>query len=449
MSQPSTVRIRPTGRFSGDLALPGDKSLAHRALIFGALADGNQVVSGLPAGGDVASTRDCLQRLGVRFEPEASGLRIIPPAAWRSGADLDCGNSGTTARLLCGLLVGLGLSARLTGDASLSRRPMGRVATPLRLLGGRITTTNSGLPIQVEPGPLAGVDIDLPIASAQVKSAVLLAGLFATGSTSVSEPAASRDHTERMLAAMGADLRREAGRISVRGRAARADGSGGHGPVLGGLSLALPGDLSTAAFFLVAAAAIPGARLTVRRIGVNPTRTGLVELLRTMGGNIEMSHRHDQAGEPVADLTVEAGPLRAATIGGPLIPQLIDELPVVAVLATRANGTTLVRDAAELRHKESDRIATTVGMLRRMGADITERDDGFEVHGPCVLRGAAVESGGDHRLAMALAIAGLLADGETTITGAEAAAVSHPGFWTDLALLAGSDTIQMLPGQTP
>jgi 3-phosphoshikimate 1-carboxyvinyltransferase len=449
MSEPLRMRIRPTVRFSGELTLPGDKSLAHRALILGALANGEQIVSGLPPGGDVASTQRCLEQLGVRFAPDASGLRVLPPEVWRHEMDLDCGNSGTTARLLSGMIAGLGLSVRLTGDESLSDRPMERVAAPLRRLGGRVKTTDGHLPLRLEPGQLIGTHIDLPVASAQVKSAVLLAGLFATGTTSVSEPAASRDHTELMLEAMGANLRRDGRRTTVSGRGSFRSGGKNIEPVLNGLNLDLPGDLSTAAFFLAAAAAIPGARLTLRHVGTNPTRTGILDLMRAMGANIEVVEKGHQAGEPVADLQIKAGSLRATAVGGTMIPRLIDELPILAVLATQAAGLTVVRDAGELRHKESDRIVSTVTMLAKLGADIREREDGFEVHGPCTLRGGSVDSGGDHRLTMALAIAGLLAEGETVVSGAEAASVSHPEFWSNLARLTGPETIQSEPGHTP
>ncbi|HOX25775.1 MAG TPA: 3-phosphoshikimate 1-carboxyvinyltransferase [Candidatus Krumholzibacteria bacterium] len=429
--------VKQCERLAGELRMPGDKSVAHRVLILGALADGAMRIRGLPQGGDVASTRRCLEALGAGFVAEAGGLRVVPPDSWRRDVRLDCGNSGTTTRLLAGVLAGLGVPAVLDGDASLRRRPMSRVTEPLARLGARVTSNPDGLlPLRIEAGdgPLRGARIDVAVASAQVKSAILLAGLFAEGETTVVEPAPTRDHTERLLAAMGADVRRDGLAITVRGNESGAN--------LRGLDLDLPGDISTAAFFLVAATLVPDARVTLRGVGTNPTRTGVLDALAAMGARIKITGKRDAGGEPVADLTVKTAPLRATTVEGALVPRLIDELPVLAVLATQAWGTTLVRDAAELRHKESDRIATTVSQLRQLGAEIDEHRDGFSIHGPTPLHGGEVTADGDHRLAMALAVAGLVATGETVITGAEAAAVSYPAFWEDLAQLAGPGIVR-------
>ncbi len=423
----------------GELRLPGDKSLAHRALMFGALADGAMTVRNLPPGGDVQSTRRCLADLGVGFSDTPDGLRISPPEQWIAGRTLDCGNSGTTTRLLAGLLAGLNLGAILDGDASLRRRPMRRVADPLRLLGASVATGLDGcLPLRIDAvdGPLQPTRVELVVASAQVKSAVLLAGLFAGGPVTVVEPQLSRDHTERMLAAMGAGVARDGLAVTVPGGGVR----------LRGLDLDLPGDISTAAFYLVAGAMNPDARIVVRGVGVNPTRTGILDVMQAMGAGVRVAGDREAGGEPVADLTVQPSRLVATEIGGAIIPRLIDELPILAVLATAAVGETVVRDAGELRHKESDRITTTVTQLRRLGADIDEREDGFVVRGPSRLRGAAVEAGGDHRLAMALAVAGLQADGETVIDGADAASVSHPAFWDDLRRLAGPGAVRLEAG---
>jgi len=430
--------VRQSERLAGELRVPGDKSLAHRALLFGALADGAMRVRGLPAGGDVGSTRRCLEALGATFVPEADGsLRVLPPEPWRRDVRLDCGNSGTTTRLLAGVLAGLGVPAVLDGDESLRRRPMRRVTEPLGRLGAQVATGPGGLlPLRVEtPGtPLRGQRLELAVASAQVKSALLLAGLHAVGETTVVEPAPSRDHTERLLAAMGAALRRDGLAVTIAGRERNAP--------LRGLDLELPGDLSTAAFFLVAGSLVPDADLTLRAVGTNPTRTGILDVLAAMGARVTVTGEREVGGEPVADLRVVTAPLCATTIAGPLVPRLIDELPVLAVLATQAWGETVVRDAAELRHKESDRIAVTVAQLRRLGADITELEDGFRVRGPTPLAGGEVQADGDHRLAMALAVAGLVARGETVVTGAEAAAVSHPAFWDDLVRLGGPGTVR-------
>jgi 3-phosphoshikimate 1-carboxyvinyltransferase len=434
--------IRGQATVTGEVRLPGDKSLAHRALILGALADGELRVRGLPSGGDIVSTRRCLETLGAVFEPlTGGGLRVIPPDPWRPDQTLDCGNSGTTARLLTGVLAGLGLPCTLVGDASLSRRPMRRVAEPLRRLGAAVATGEDGcLPLRIAPprGRLEGARLELPVASAQVKSAALLAGLRGHGPTTVVEPARSRDHTERLLSAMGVPVTREGLAATVPGLDAA-----GRPPRLRGLSLDLPGDISTAAFFLAAGAMLPGASVVLRGVGVNPTRTGVLDALHAMGAAIKLANERDAGGEPVADLALAASPLRAVEVAGELVPRLIDELPILAVAATAAAGTTVVRDAAELRHKESDRIATTVTQLTRLGAKIEEHPDGFTVHGPAALRGAPVDAGGDHRLAMALAVAALAATGETVIAGAEAAAVSHPGFWEDLGRLAGPGVVRL------
>lgn len=428
-------RVSATTRLHGTVRPPGDKSLAHRALILGALGDRPLIVGGLPPGQDVASTRRCLAALGVGFDDLAADrVRVTPPRAWNRNRALDCGNSGTTARLLTGLLAGLGLEASLDGDASLRRRPMGRLAAPLRQLGARLATADGGLlPLVIDAadGPLDGGQVELPVASAQLKSALLLAGLHARAPVTVREPALSRDHTERLLTGFGAAIVRDGLAVTITPRP---------GP-LRAQDLDLPGDLSTAAFFLVAATVVPGAVVTLKDVGVNPTRTGALDVMRAMNARIATQRLREVAGEPVADLAATSAPLAGVTIAGDLVPRLIDELPILAVLATQAHGATVVHDAAELRHKESDRIATTVRELRKLGASIDEHDDGFTVQGPTPLHGAEVAAEGDHRLAMALAVAGLIARGTTTIHGAECAAVSHPGFWDDLAALTGPGVV--------
>lgn len=428
--------VRQTGCVLGTVRPPGDKSLAHRALILGALSDLPVTVRGLPPGEDVASTRRCLETLGVEFIDLGPGqVRVQPPAAWRRGCHLDCGNSGTTARLLAGVLAGLGVPAVLDGDESLRQRPMRRIAGPLTEIGARVTTAQGGrLPLRVDdPGvPVRGGRAVLAVASAQVKSALLLAGLHASAPVVVTEPAASRDHTERLLAGFGVEIMRDGLTVTILPQKER----------LRARDLDLPGDISTAAFFLVAGAALPGSAVTLQGVGVNPTRTGVLDVMRAMGAHIVELNRRDMAGEPVADLEVTSTPLRGTVMEGALIPRLIDEVPILAVLATQAQGVTVVHDATELRYKESDRITATVRELRKLGADIHERDDGLEVRGPTPLHGAAVAAGGDHRLAMALAVAGLLADGVTSIDGSEVASVSHPGFWDDLERLGGDGTVR-------
>jgi 3-phosphoshikimate 1-carboxyvinyltransferase len=336
---------------------------------------------------------------------------------------LDCGNSGTTMRLLAGLLAGFPHFTVLSGDGSLRSRPMRRVAEPLRLMGARVDGREQGTraPLAIRGGGLQGIDYRLPVASAQVKSALLLAGLRARGETVVREPLPSRDHTERMLAAMGAGISLERGRITIT-----------PGFRLRPLDLRVPGDFSSAAFWLVAATVVPGSQLGVRGVGVNPTRTGLLAVLDRMGAEIRLHQRRQVQGEPVADLVAGSSRLRAARVEAPEIPGLIDELPVLAVAMALAEGTSEVRGASELRVKETDRIRTVCEGLRALGADIEERQDGFVIRGGRPLRGARVSSQGDHRLAMALAVAGLAAEGETVIEGAEAVEVSYPAFWQHL-----------------
>jgi 3-phosphoshikimate 1-carboxyvinyltransferase len=421
--------------------VPGDKSIAHRALILGALADGapgndaagdrlpggrTHTVTGLPESADVASTAECLRRLGCSIERDAAGLVHVTPGAMQ-GCALDAGNSGTTTRLLAGLIAGKGLDCTIDGDGSLRLRPMRRIAEPLGLMGAKVVTAESGgLPMRIRGGKLKGITYPLPVASAQVKSCILIAGLFASGTTTVIEPAPTRDHTELMLAAMGVPVIRDGNAVTVKG-----------GARLQGVDVTVPGDVSSAAFFATAAAIVPGSGIRIAETGINPTRTGALEVLRRMGAPVVLENERTVAGEPIADIAVNAGPLQAADIGGNLIPTLIDELPILAVAATQAHGTTTVSGAEELRHKESDRIAAVVTNLSRLGALIEERGDGFVVHGPCGLHGARVDACGDHRIAMAMAVAGLVASGQTIVENADVVAVSYPRFFEDLASLAG------------
>lgn len=398
--------------------------------MFNALADGDARVENFLPGADCLSTIHCLTLLGVAIDVprggrevtvHGRGLRLREPAGV-----LDAGNSGTTFRLLTGILAGQPFFSVLTGDESLRGRPMARVARPLVEMGARIWGRNEGTlaPLAILGGGLHGIGYDSPVASAQVKSAILLAGLFAGGETSVTEPWRSRDHTERMLGAMGAPLSVEGTRVSVT--AAER---------LSPLSIRVPGDISSAAFWLVAGAVHPDAEVTVEGVGVNPTRTGVLDVLRAMGAELGVTNQRDEGGEPVADVTVRSSRLRGTVIEGELVPRAIDELPVLALAASLAEGETVVRDAAELRVKESDRVATVADQLGRLGAEIEPRPDGFRIRGVPCLRGAAVETSGDHRLAMTLAVAGLLADGSTAIEGSESVDVSYPGFWRDLRRL--------------
>ena len=429
--------VRRAARLQATIQVPGDKSISHRAAILGALASGPSTVRRFLAAEDCLATLTCLRTLGVEWqlEEETPGVATLELAGvglrgLREPADvLDAGNSGTTLRLLAGVLAGQPFASVLTGDASLRSRPVGRVVEPLRKMGGQLFARDGDRypPLAIRGGSLRGIHYRLPVASAQVKSSVLLAGLFAEGETVVEEPLATRDHTERLLRSMGADLRRE-------GPGIRLTPPDDLSPV----DLEVPGDLSAAAFWLVAAAAHPDAEIVLPKVGVNPTRSGLLDILSMMGATVELTEERMVGGEPVADLTVRSSRLRGVEVDGELTLRAIDELPALAVAAAFAEGRTTVRDAEELRVKESDRIAALTGELRKLGVAIEERPDGFTIEGSGgsgagnVLQGASVNGGGDHRLAMALAVAGLLADGETVVEDAEAVAVSYPGFWEDL-----------------
>jgi len=431
-----TVTVRRPPRLRGTIAIPGDKSITHRAIMFNACAAGEARIDQFLDAADTRSTLKCMRALGAEIEEPAAGRLIVRGrgrAALHEAADvLDCGNSGTTMRLLAGLLAGLPLLSVLTGDDSLRQRPMARVVRPLRALGADITARADGTlpPIVVRGGPLQGGQrIETPVASAQVKSALLLAGLAADGPTTVSEPSMSRDHTERLLAAMGASIE-------------TAEGGGRHAvtltPPVGDLSavdVTVPGDISTAAVWLVAATLHPDAELLLTGVGINPTRTGLLDILLAMGADIELLDQRTTGGEPVADVRVRSSRLHGTEVGGDLVPRAIDELPLVALAGALAEGKTLIRDADELRVKESNRVASTAEVLRAFGVDIAERPDGMLVRGGAGLRAGHADSHGDHRLAMLGAAAGLLADGESVIEGGDAVAVSYPEFWGDLTRL--------------
>ncbi len=408
----------------GEVLLPGDKSISHRVLMLGAIADGATRMRGLSAGADVASTASCLRDLGVDVDEGrvmGRGMAGLRPAS----RALDCGNSGTTMRLLAGLLAAQPFESELTGDESLSRRPMDRVVEPLRQMGARAGWP----PLRVGGGGgLRGITYEAPVASAQVKSSVLLAGLYADGTTEVIEPVATRDHTERMLRAMGGDVQSTDRRVKVS-RAER----------LMPLDIDIPRDLSAASFWLVAAGLVAGSRLRMPGVGLNPTRTGFLELLRRSGFAIAVSADDDASGEPVGTIDVGgASDLRALEIGPETAAEMIDELPVLAVAATQLPGTSKVRGARELRVKESDRIAAMAAALTSMGADITAQEDGWIIRGPRPLEAARVDAQGDHRIAMALAVAGLLADGRTEIDGADSVDISYPGFFDQLDALRRS-----------
>lgn len=423
------LSVNRPGRIRAAIDVPPDKSISHRAFIFNAIADGRATIERPLESEDVRSTVACLASLGVEIDwPEGRATATVTGRGlhglFESEEVLDCGNSGTTMRLLTGLLAAHPLLSVLTGDASLRTRPMARVISPLRKMGAHIHARKGDTlaPIVIKGGELTGIAYDSPVASAQVKSALLLAGLYAEGETSVCEPGRSRDHTERMLAAMGAPLIVNSATVTVR-PATRLES----------LSLRVPGDISSAAPWLVLAACHDDAEVLVRGVNTNPTRTGLLDILLSMGANVEVLEERATGGEPVADLLVRSSKLQGTIVSGDLVPRAIDELPLVALLACFAEGETVVRDAAELRAKESDRIEAVVHILGRMGARVSARPDGFVVSGPVSgLRGARVDAHGDHRMGMLAAIAGAMAEGETHI-GNDAVGVSYPAFFEDLA----------------
>jgi len=418
-------------RIEGTMGVPGDKSISHRSLLLGAMAHGITEVRGFLRSQDCLATLHALRALGVEMVESAEGcLRIMgqgPAALGEPDTILDAGNSGTTLRLLAGLLAGRPFFSVVTGDASLRSRPMRRVVDPLSAMGATLLGRAAGQypPLAIQGRELSGIAWESSVASAQVKSAILLAGLQATGETSVTEPMPSRDHTERMLAAFGVPVRHQGTTVTVPG-----------GVRLNATMLSVPGDLSSAAFLLVAAAAHPDAEVVIRNVGVNPTRTGALDVLERMGARVVREHERIEAGEPVADLCVGGGPLRGTTIASRLVPRLIDEIPVLSVAAALADGETVISGAAELRVKEVDRLSALAGELSKMGARVTEERDGLRILGGRRLRGAAVSSRGDHRMAMSLAVAGLFAEGETRIQDVACVDTSFPGFARLLAAVA-------------
>ncbi len=428
------IHIHGGHRLTGRCHVPGDKSISHRAVMFASIAEGVSKISNFLDGGDCRATVSVMRSLGVQID-EVAPTELVVHGRGLDGLQepedvLECGNSGTTIRLLTGLLAGQPFSSFLNGTAQIRRRPMDRIVQPLRRMGATIMGRQDGryAPLGIAPGRLRAFEYDMPVASAQVKSCLLLAGLYAQGLTVVRQPGPARDHTERMLQAMGAP-------IAVYGNTVHSERPDSP---LHPLELTVPGDISSAAFLLAAASIVPDSRITITGVGVNPTRTGFVEALQEMGVRIEFQNQREQSGEPVADLEVQYGELRGATFGGQQIVTMIDELPTLAVVATQAHGRTVVKDAGELRVKETDRIATTVSELRKMGARIEPTPDGFIIDGPTRLMGGTVESHGDHRLAMAMTVAALAAQGPTTVYGAEVTADSFPGFEATLQALGAA-----------
>ena len=432
---PLALGTQPARSLQGVVQVPGDKSISHRALLFGAIAEGTTRITGLLPAEDPLSTAACLRAMGVTISAIEAGQPVSVEGVGLDGLRepedvLDCGNSGTTMRLMLGLLAGrAGRHFVLTGDGSLRRRPMQRVGGPLAQMGAQISGRSGGnlAPLAIRGQQLQGATIRTPVASAQVKSALLLAALTATGDTTVIEPVQSRDHSERMLRAFGAQL-------SVGGPGL-TEVTVTPGASLRGQDVIVPGDISSAAFWLVAGAITPGADLTVQNVGLNPSRTGVLDVLAQMGARIELLNGREVAGEPVGDLRVTHGPLKAFTIGADLIPRLVDEIPVLAVAACYAEGISRVTGAEELRVKETDRLAVMARQLGAMGARIEEFADGLTIEGGIPLHGAEVDSETDHRVAMSLAVAAQVAHGPTQLHRPGAAAVSYPGFWDDLERL--------------
>ncbi len=420
----------------GEITIPGDKSISHRSIMFGSIAKGTTEITGFLKGADCLSTIDCFDRMGVeilededRILVRGNGLRGLKAPS----TVLDCGNSGTTTRLISGILAAQDFDVTLTGDSSIQKRPMKRIMDPLSQMGADITSIpgNGCAPLRICGRPLHGISYHSPVASAQVKSAILLAGLYADGETRVTEDCLSRDHTERMLGHFGADVQS----IAKEDHPSMTTAVIRPADQLYGCPVNVPGDISSAAFFIAAALLVPRSELLIKNVGTNPTRAGILTVCRAMGGDITLLNEDNASGEPTADLLIRHSSLRGTQIGGAIIPTLIDELPMLAAMACFAEGTTVIRDAAELKVKESDRIGVMVQNLKAMGADVTETADGMIIQGGRPLHGAVIDSKLDHRIAMTFAVASLCAEGETTILGSQCVEISYPDFYKDLARL--------------
>ncbi|OCA90925.1 3-phosphoshikimate 1-carboxyvinyltransferase [Bacillus sp. FJAT-27225] len=425
-----TIKLIPASAgLTGEIAIPGDKSISHRAIMFGAIASGTTVVKNFLTGNDCLSTVSAFRNLGVTIDLNETTVTIQGKGLdglKEYNGTIDVGNSGTTIRLMMGLMAGRPFQSKFTGDSSIAKRPMNRVTLPLKEMGCSIDGKENGnyIPITIKGGNLKGIPYTLPVASAQVKSALLLAGLQADGETSITEPSSTRDHTERMIRQFG-------GRVDVSGNTIHVQG----GQQLKAADITVPGDISSAAFFLVAASIVPGSKLLLKNVGLNETRTGILTVLEEMDASTEINNSNPDAYEPAGDITVSYSQLKGTTIGGSLIPRLIDELPVIALLATQAEGETVIRDAAELRVKETDRIETVASELRKLGAKIETTEDGMIISGGTRLTGGRVSSHGDHRIGMMLAIASLICENEVILEDAESIAVSYPTFFKDLEKL--------------
>lgn len=413
--------IQKISRAHGIIKVPGDKSISHRAVMLGSLAHGTTEITGFLSGADCLSTIACFRSMGVDININGTNVTVHGNGLYglkKPDKMLYTGNSGTTTRLLCGILAGQNFDVSITGDESIQKRPMGRVTKPLSLMGAKIE--NEYCPLYITGTTLHGIDYQLPVASAQVKTALILAGLYADGKTKIHEIEKSRDHTELMLSAMGANLSVDSLDISVN----KTD-------KLNAVNVDVPGDISSAAFFMVLGAIMPNSEITITNVGINPTRTGIIDILKDMGADINIENIHQSTGESVADITVRSSVLKGTTVGGDIIPKLIDELPIIAVAAVFAEGETIIKDAQELKVKETNRICAVVDEFTKCGIDITETDDGMIINGGKSIHGANFKTYGDHRMAMSLTVLAQLADGSSTLDDGDCACVSYPEFFND------------------
>lgn len=420
------MKFKKINALRGEVTIPGDKSISHRAVMLGAISEGTTRITNFLRGADCLSTIACFRKMGIDIEESPDQILVHGKGlhGLQAPADiLDAGNSGTTTRLISGILAGQSFESTLTGDASIQKRPMKRIITPLTMMGADVESLSGDgcAPLRIRGSHLKGIDYHSPVASAQVKSCILLAGLYTDSVTSVTEPYVSRDHSERMLSSFGAALKTDGCTVSIQPE-----------PRLMGQEVAVPGDISSAAYFIAAALLVPGSELLIKNVGINPTRDGILRICRRMGADITILNRREHGREPVADLLVKHSPLTGTVIEGAVIPTLIDELPILAVMAAFAEGSTVIRDAQELKVKESNRLDILVHHLSAMGADITGTEDGMVINGGRPLHGAVLESHLDHRIAMSFAVAGIAAQGETEILQADCVDISYPGFYRDL-----------------
>lgn len=425
------MKLRKVKGLNGTIAIPGDKSISHRAVMFGSLAKGTTHITNFLSGADCLATIDCFRAMGVEIKQNGTEVTVHGNGLHglkKPERQLDVGNSGTTTRLISGILSGQDFDVTLSGDESLNKRPMGRIMKPLSMMGADIQSVNGDgcAPLKINGKPLKAVHYDSPVASAQVKSAVLLAGIYADGKTSVTEPALSRNHTELMLQSFGVQ-------VSSQGTTAEVTPP----EEMTAVDIVVPGDISSAAFFIAAGLVTPDSCITLKQVGINPTRNGILKVCEAMGADLVLSNVKDDSGEPTADITVKTSNLKGTEVGGELIPALIDEIPVIALMAAFAQGETVIRDAAELKVKESNRIDLTVDNLVKMGVDAEATEDGMIIRGGNPLKGASIHCKYDHRIAMTFSIAGINADGETVIEDAECVDVSYPTFYEQLQMLSG------------